>query len=297
MQEIAALTKRYGAERARWPFQPSPEFGEAGLTLGRGTVLARHALDASDEGLADGERLVVLLSAVHGQPDVATLAARAAAHWRDGRKALAHIMLAHARLPRLDEDDAFRLFLAGSLLDDGMAPRDLARGLGLDLMRYAPDQPRVPAGNPDGGQWTFGDAPAAAKPKTIVVAADTKTPDGYILSEKNLRDMKKRNFTAKQIDDTIRYGPRIDARNKKTGGPAVRYVDPETNQSVVVDSTTKEVIQIGRPDFKFGPGGGDLPGAVMRPSPEVKPSPGVSSPPATVIEEEPLITPDIIFPE
>ncbi len=195
MQDMAALAKRYAVERARWSFQRSPAFGEAGLTLGRGTVLARHAPDASGDGLADGERLTVLLSAVYGRPvspDVAQRAARAAAHWRDGRKALAHIMLAYACLPRLDEDDAFRLFLAGSLLDDGMAPRDLARGLGLDLMRYAPDQPRVPAGNPAGGRWTFGDAPAAAKPETIVVAADGVTPDGYKYSGKKGTDYLKK---------------------------------------------------------------------------------------------------------
>ena len=30
------------------------------------------------------------------------------------------------------------------------------RGLGSDLMKFNPDQPRVPAGNPDGGRWTGG---------------------------------------------------------------------------------------------------------------------------------------------
>jgi hypothetical protein len=30
----------------------------------------------------------------------------------------------------------------------------LLRGLGSPEWRYRPDQPRVPAGNPDGGQWT-----------------------------------------------------------------------------------------------------------------------------------------------
>ena len=79
MRAVAALAKRYRAERARGSLQPSPVFGDAGLTLGRGTVLARHALGASGQDLTDGGRLTVLLSAVHGRavsPDVAKRAAR-----------------------------------------------------------------------------------------------------------------------------------------------------------------------------------------------------------------------------
>jgi hypothetical protein len=50
----------------------------------------------------------------------------------------------------------------------GIAPRDLLEACGLDtspldLVKavYDPDEPRVPAGNPDGGQWTD----EGAKPK------------------------------------------------------------------------------------------------------------------------------------
>ncbi len=82
-----------------------------------------------------------------------------------------------------------------------MTPRELARGLGLDLSRYAPDQPRVPAGVSGGGQWTVGDAPAAAKRKDIVVAAGGVTPDGYKYSgKKGTDDLAKRNFSPEQID-------------------------------------------------------------------------------------------------
>jgi len=49
--------------------------------------------------------------------------------------------------------------------------------------RYAPDQPRVPAGNPDGGQWTSGgnlgalpDALSGRKPTSVVRVA-AKKPD------------------------------------------------------------------------------------------------------------------------
>lgn len=129
--------------------------------LGRGCRLAR--MPASDEarlgggdGRFDDGRFLVLLSAVHGRPMsplVLKQARRAAGHWRRGDKALAHIELAFARLPRLEgEDDAFRLFMAEALLDDGMSPRDLACGLGFAALgaalgKYDPDQPRVPAGS------------------------------------------------------------------------------------------------------------------------------------------------------
>ena len=32
--------------------------------------------------------------------------------------------------------------------------------------KYNPGQPRVPAGNPDGGQWTDGGGPAGPRPRT-----------------------------------------------------------------------------------------------------------------------------------
>ena len=65
MQAMAALVEHDRTERARESLQPSPEFGDGGLTVGRGTVLARHAFDKSGQDLADEERLAVLLSAGH----------------------------------------------------------------------------------------------------------------------------------------------------------------------------------------------------------------------------------------
>jgi hypothetical protein len=44
------------------------------------------------------------------------------------------------------------------------------RRLALALKRYNADQPRVPAGNPDGGQWTDGGA------GRILLAGDPPTP-------------------------------------------------------------------------------------------------------------------------
>jgi hypothetical protein len=67
-------------------------------------------------------------------------------------------------LPDIGEDAAYRLSLAAKLIDAGVAPRDLARELGFDLpaglLKYNPDQPRVPAGSgKESGEWTSsGDA-------------------------------------------------------------------------------------------------------------------------------------------
>ena len=46
-------------------------------------------------------------------------------------------------------DDAFRLFLAAALLDEGWTPQWLARELGFDadLLKYDSDQPRVSVGS------------------------------------------------------------------------------------------------------------------------------------------------------
>jgi hypothetical protein len=48
------------------------------------------------------------------------------------------------------------------------------------------------------------------------------------------------------------------AINKATGNSAIRYVHPETGQSVVVDTVTNEVIHVGGPGFRYGPLSGDL---------------------------------------
>jgi hypothetical protein len=71
-----------------------------------------------------------------------------------------HIALAN--LPPLAErENAYRLHVAAALLDQGfLTPLDLMRACELDIReiepftKYNPDQPRVPAGNSDGGEWT-----------------------------------------------------------------------------------------------------------------------------------------------
>jgi hypothetical protein len=61
------------------------------------------------------------------------------------------------------------------------------------------------------------------------------------------------------ITEAIESGQQIPAINKATGNAAIRYVHPGTGQSVVVDTVTNEVLQVGGPGFLHGIGSGDLP--------------------------------------
>jgi hypothetical protein len=140
---------------------------EKGLLLGAGTLLANMANDGLClEG--EEERILTLLAVAYGRNvPAATLGSfrRAAKHWQSGDKCLAAIHLAQNGLGKLDAAGAYRLSLAAELIEAGMTPRELARELGLrlpaDLIKYDPDQPRVPAGSGrESGQWTSGDAAA-----------------------------------------------------------------------------------------------------------------------------------------
>jgi hypothetical protein len=161
-------------ERARSrPVQSSLTITGEGLVLGA-TVLAEMRRDASGMPLlaADGapERILALLFIAYGKtvgPETLGNIHRAAKEWSRGETCLAQIHLAHSGLPRLPDDDEapFRLFLGDKLLIEGLTPRELIKACGLetgplDLLKsgYQPDQPRVPAGNPDGGQWIAADA-------------------------------------------------------------------------------------------------------------------------------------------
>lgn len=80
-----------------------------------------------------------------------------------------------------------------------------------------------------------------------------------IITDKIEGQMGPRGWTAEQITEAIESGQQIPAINKATGNAAIRYVNPTTGQSVVVDTVTNEVIHVGGPGFKYGPASGDLP--------------------------------------
>jgi hypothetical protein len=97
--------------------------------------------------------------------------------------------------------------------------------------------------------------------------------------------MARRGWAAEQIDEAVQRGNRIDAKNRKTGGPATRYVNPDTGKSVVIDNTTDEVIQVGQEGFRHGPESGDVPGAVMRAPPSTENPTGSTSLPASTTHD------------
>ena len=171
-------------------FHSTMTFNDAGLVLGAGTVLAKRRISAEaselDLDLAE-ERILALLSIAYSRPvDPAVLGniRRASAAWRDGETVLALIHLAHSALPPLaNEDAAYRLSAADHLLAAGIGGRDLLKVCGIDTTAFDllkagfnPNQARVPAGNPDGGQWTLAGGPAA--------------PDDYVRIKEIPKDAK-----------------------------------------------------------------------------------------------------------
>jgi hypothetical protein len=176
MQDTDVLDRRWRDEGLGRRLHRAMTFTQAGLVLGRGTLLADFANDGRGKGwretshlsLAGHEaRVLSLLTAAYGTPfaeGVIEKIRRAAEFWCDGEKTLAQIHLAFIGLPKIDEADAYRLFLvAGVALEKGIEPRDLMKALGFpraarDLEKYNLDQPRVPAGSGrESGEWTSGD--------------------------------------------------------------------------------------------------------------------------------------------
>jgi hypothetical protein len=145
--------------------RPRMEVTDEGLTLGAGTVLARMAQDVGGRlrlALDDEPREMALLATAYWRSvDVRLLAKlrRAAELWNDGEKALAHIHLAHAGVPPCEEEQALRLFVADELIEAGVTPHALMKAPPLALLKFNPDQPRVPAGSGrESGEWTSGGA-------------------------------------------------------------------------------------------------------------------------------------------
>jgi hypothetical protein len=167
MQDTDVLDRHWCDEGLGRPLRRSLTFSQAGLMLGRGTLLAEFEKErrAARTLALDGNeaRLLSLLTAAHGKPvaeGVIEKIRRAGKLWCAGEKALAQIHLAFIGLPTIDEMGAYRLFLAGVALEKGLGPSDLMKALGFpraarDVEKYSPDQPRVPAGSGrESGQWT-----------------------------------------------------------------------------------------------------------------------------------------------
>ncbi len=160
-----------------------------GLMLGAGTILVPAEGTRKLAALEGRERQVLaLLSAAYGRavaPSVLGNIERAAKCWSVGDDFTAHLHLAHTGLRALDDfpRSAHRLRMAKGALDHGASPRALFAVLRIDRQyidalekRYNPAQPRVPAGYPDGGQWTVEDATSDNLRKPVAQYATDEKP-------------------------------------------------------------------------------------------------------------------------
>jgi hypothetical protein len=172
MPSLNRLREEWDDHARSHTFEPVMTLAEDGMVLGRGTVLARWRFD-------DRKRPELAYGAPI-DPRVLGNIRRASKAWRAGETCLALIHLARTGLQNLpDEEAAYRLFAADRLLASGIGPQHLLEGCDidravLDLLKagFNPDEARVPAGEPDGGQWTGDDgssaAPAPRRPGVIL---------------------------------------------------------------------------------------------------------------------------------
>jgi len=137
-----------------------------------------------------------MLAAAYGRPvDRRVLGniRRASQYCRDGQQHLAAIELALTGLPPLaDEPEAsYRLYLADRLIHSGVAPREVAKALGIDpaprdgsKAGFNPAELRVPPGNGrDSGDWSDGGGtraiPVAARNPPAAAEYRTGDPDQF----------------------------------------------------------------------------------------------------------------------
>ncbi|MGB6175647.1 MAG: hypothetical protein WBF43_04760, partial [Methylocella sp.] len=120
------------------PLHREMTFTQAGVVLGRGTLLAEFEKKGrAARGLAfDGEeaRLLSLMTAAFAAPvapHVVEKIRRAGELWRAGEKALAQIHLAFLGLPKIDETDAYRLYSRRDCPRKRRQPRRFDKGLGV----------------------------------------------------------------------------------------------------------------------------------------------------------------------
>lgn len=165
------LLRRWDDHVKAHPTATTMAFVDGYLTLGAGTRLAKLGAPLNEL------RLAALLTSAYGGPIEAsrlTHVRRAVETWRDDDRALALTHLALCRLAKLVDpvEGARRLFLADALMNVGVAPEVIVAALTNETAtgrapaaKYSPDQPRVQAGSPDGGQWTSDDSVADAGPQ------------------------------------------------------------------------------------------------------------------------------------
>jgi len=230
----------------RRSFEPVMTLTGEGLVLG-GTILAAlcNNRDEAPEIAIDGaeERILALLAIGYGRaagPGVLGNIRRAARYWRRGENELAAIEIALSGLPPLaDEKETFaRLFLGEQLLAEGLGPRELIKTCGLDPASldflkagYNPDQPRVPGGNPDGGQWTSegGDTSPAAVGEGAGSSTPPRGQPSSAIGGKSAPGVNRVDPNVEFVSYTPEHGLPSNAVVVKTpGGKTIADPDSET---------------------------------------------------------------------
>jgi RHS repeat-associated protein len=66
------------------------------------------------------------------------------------------------------------------------------------------------------------------------------------------RQLQQRGWTGRQITQAVKSGQKFPATNNlNPANGATRYVHPTTGQSVVIDNSTRQVIHVGGPGYKY----------------------------------------------
>jgi RHS repeat-associated protein len=109
----------------------------------------------------------------------------------------------------------------------------------------------VVGGVADAASLLTGGGEAKGAIKCEKAAANWLWPKGKGVA-KMLRQVEQRGWTPQQITEAIEKGQQFAAKNLvNPGNPAIRYVNPTTGQSVVIDTVTHEVLHVGGPGFKY----------------------------------------------
>ena len=287
---ITDLEKSWATEARGAPFYPFVTWTPDGPRLGNATPLARNGRRIEDD------RLLALLSVAHAR-DVPADAlkhlvwAEREFHRGDLLKSAMHVALTGLRA-LVGSEAARRLHIAAGMLDHGfLTPLGLMKACGfacdaLDaLVKRREDQPRVPKGNPDGGQWTrdgtgvpphtsvsqvvpeppiIEQSPPAAEPSPpasapvgssrspIEIQPKTNKPvtiDDTPYSGHALDQMQGRGIPPSAVTDTILNGQ--TSPGNKPGTTA--HYSPANNLTVITDDATGNVITArkGRPWWRF----------------------------------------------
>jgi hypothetical protein len=148
------------------------------------------------------------------------------------------------RLPRLDEAQAFRLFLADRLIAEGFSPRELCKALGFELpeslKKYSPDQPRD-----DHGRWTVGEGSSATRP--AVTEGRSASIGGHRGGEDS-EDDKLEDFNAKLEEDS----PQEDLEHGRPTDPLGPTPVPVAGPRAAAGTTPSDFV--GQDFGKYGVG-------------------------------------------